>query len=96
MDDPVISQPNVWKSYVWHDDQCFFVSTIRRVYDSAACGATIGMETLVWKYDFDAKQRGELIGHMGGIVDHQRICRCLINDGEMLDDDKPEHKRFFE
>lgn len=84
----------VWKSYVWHNDKCFFVSTIERTYDTYA-GETRGCETLVWEYDHDIGERGQQIGHMGGIEDHQRICRCLIAEGVMLDEHNESHERFF-
>ena len=37
----------------------------------------------------------ELIGQAGGVADHQRICRCLVAEGEMLDEGNPAHVRFF-
>ncbi len=85
----------VWQSYVWHGEKCFFVSTINRNYDCAAVGTTRGAETLVWECDPNTRVRGQQIGHMGSVRDHQRICRCLISEGEMLDEDNERHARFF-
>jgi hypothetical protein len=84
----------IWKSYVYHGDKCFFVSTIDRTYETYA-GYTRGCETLVWEYDDIKRERGEMIGHMGSVVDHQRICRCLIAEGVMLDENNEAHQRFL-
>ena len=72
----------VWKSYVWHGDQCFFISTIERTFNTYV-GPTRGLETLVWKYDWDKNYRGEWIGQAGGLADHHKICRSLIDTGAM-------------
>lgn len=87
----------VWQSYVYHGKKCFFVSTIERTYDIAAAGSEgmRGEETLVWEYDHEIGERGKMIGHMGGVVDHQRICRCLLSEGVMLDEGNEAHKRFL-
>lgn len=90
-----IDQPRVWQSIVWHGEQCFWISTIRRKYDTYQ-GETTGLETMVWLYDYDKQERiGNYIGHMGGVVDHQQICRCLISEGVMLDENNPKHDRFI-
>lgn len=89
-----IAQPKVWQSYVYHGDKCFFVSTINRIYELAH-GPSIGGETFVWVCDPVTHERGEQIGHMGSVTDHQRICRCLIATGEMLDENNDKHERFF-
>ena len=47
-----IPEKLIWKSYVWHDGKCYFVSTIERTYDTYA-GSTRGQETLVWEYDWE-------------------------------------------
>lgn len=84
----------VWKSYVWHKDKCWFVSTIERDYDTYA-GLTRGKETIVWDYDWETNERGDLIHQGGGVHDHQIICRCLISEGECPDENNPKHERFF-
>lgn len=83
----------IWKSFVWHDGKCFFVSTLSRDFDTYV-GTVRGEETLTWEYDWDKSERGELIGQSGGICDHQAICRCLINFGEIPDDDDERYLRF--
>jgi len=70
----------VWTSYVWHGDQCFFVSTIRRNYDTYA-GTIRGLETIVWEYDWEKREMGAMLHQAGGIEDHQKICRSLISTG---------------
>ncbi len=79
-DDPCPDQ-TVWQSYVWYHDKPFFVSTIWRDFHAPA-GTIRAMETLVWEYDWIARQRGKLIHQAGGLVDHQSICRSLIADGK--------------
>ena len=88
-------RPNVpvWKSYVWHKDKCFFVSTIERTFDTYE-GSTRGLETLVWAYDWEARERGKLLHQAGGICDHKEICHCLIAEGLFPDEDDECTKRF--
>ena len=83
----------IWKSYVWHEEKCFFVSTIEREYDTYE-GTMRGQETLAWIYDWEKSERGELIRQAGHICDHQAICRCLINYGEIPDEDDERYLRF--
>ena len=95
LDCDFVPDNRIWQSYVYHEDKCWFVSTIMRGYDTYA-GVTRGMETLVWEYDDKERKRGKLVGHMGGVRDHQSICRCLIATGEVLDVENETHRRFFE
>lgn len=81
-----IPDKSIWKSYVWHKDKCYFVSTIERTYDTCA-GEIRGFETLTWEYDWDARTRGKLIYSGGGIKDHQNMCRSILAFGGMPDDD---------
>ena len=83
----------IWKSYVWHNDKCYFVSTIERDYDVGGY-ISRGQETMVWEYDWDTATRGEWIHQAGHICDHQAICRCLINYGEIPDEDDDRYQRF--
>ena len=72
----------LWKSFVWHEGRCFFVSTIERDYSTCE-GRTRGLETLVWNYDWtENKKVGYPIHHAGGIVNHIAICRSLIATGK--------------
>ncbi len=77
----------VWKSYVYHNDKCFFVSTIERDYDIPYAGGIVrGYETLVWEYDEETRKRGRIIWQGGSLQDHQHICSLFIRAGEVLDD----------
>jgi hypothetical protein len=84
---------SVWKSFVFHKDKCFFVSTIERIFD-LYCGETRGLETMVWDYDWPTARRGDLLHQAGGVVDHQQICRCLIAEGLFPNEDDERTKRF--
>ena len=91
----VMENNRVWKSYVWHGDKCFFVSTITRDFDAPA-GTVRGEETMTWEYDWDKTERGKWIGQSGGVLDHQATCRCLISYGEIPDEDDERYLRFRE
>ncbi len=43
----------LWKSYVFHEDQCWFVSTIERFFETAVGEMQGLVETVVWEYDWD-------------------------------------------
>lgn len=80
------SDTRVLKSYVWHGDKCYFVSTIER--DSSACTeppARRYNETIVWDYDWTKDARGELLGMAGdgrGMIDvHLEIIRRIFREG---------------
>lgn len=78
-------QDLVIKSYVWHSDKCFFVSTIERD-SSAAIGPTRFNETIVWAYNWDNGERAEMISthddSSGSIRTHQRICDLIYRTGK--------------
>lgn len=73
------------KSYVWHKEKCFFVSTIERD-SSAAQGPRRYNETIVWDYDWDKRDRGEMLGTFedfaGAIETHLRITQVLFATGK--------------
>lgn len=79
-----MSDPNkhVWKSYVWHEDKCFFVSTIKRTYETYD-GESRDFETLVREYDYAARELGRIVYQASGLTDHNEICRSVIATGEM-------------
>ena len=70
------------KSYVWHEEQCFFVSTIKR--DSSAAvepPAARFYETLAWLYDWETAERGELVAESGNgpaLDQHFGVVRQLL------------------
>ena len=82
----------VIQSYVWHEKECFFVSTIER--DSSAMLAPGRYnETIVWEYDYDARKRGELVfqdeDSKGRIVKHLILCENIVKIGRKAFEDKP-------
>jgi hypothetical protein len=83
----------IWKSYVWHEDKCFFVSTIQRTYETWG-GYSRGQETITWEYDYKNHKRGKLIHQAGHVCDHQAVCRCLINWGEIPNEDDERWERM--
>jgi len=72
------------KSYVWHDDKCFFVSTITR--DSSSIMGGRYAETIAWDFDWDNNKRGDIIGEASGYPDtissHQNVCKMLFDTGK--------------
>ncbi len=86
----------IWKSFVFFEDKCFFVSTIERDYDTYE-GVSRGQETLVWEYNWEKRERGDKIIWYGGhICDHQAVCRCLINWGTIPSEEDERWGRFRE
>lgn len=84
------SNDRVIKSYVWHGDKCFFVSTIERD-SSAMIYEHRYNETIVWEYDWETSKRGELLfmgeDIRGSVNRHLEMCKELycagsINDSE--------------
>lgn len=79
------------KSYVWHGEKCYFISTIER--DSSA-SAAYGMryhETLVWEFNWDTNERGEWVGQYGSgpaFEQHMQAVRDFYNNGKQSEDDK--------
>lgn len=79
-----MTDDQIIKTYVWHGEQCYFVSTIER--DSSAMeGPQRFNETLVWLYDWKNSKRGEWVhqdGCMkGSIGTHQYIVNKLFRGG---------------
>ena len=79
------------KSYVWHGEQCFFVSTIER--DSSAMVAPPPPrfnETIAWEYNYSLRERGCQVAHVGdgpAFTQHTEVCRQLFADGKYIDDE---------
>lgn len=75
------------KSYVWHGDECFFVSTIERD-SSALMDSPVSRfhETIVWEYDWKTKERGAIVAQEGGgpaFEQHYRVCKQLFKTGKV-------------
>ena len=49
-----MSDDRIIKTYVWHGDKCFFVSTINRESSAAILPALRYNETMVWEYNWGA------------------------------------------
>lgn len=75
--------PTKWQSYVFHEDKAFFVSTIRRDYETYG-GIVWGDETLVWEWDPESKKRGKLLYQ---VDDHADCCEQLIRTGKYEEPD---------
>jgi hypothetical protein len=78
------------KTFVWHGERCFFVSTIERD-SSAALGPLRYNETLVWDYDYEEKTRGTLLYQEedmhGSMSRHLCVCAALHKDGKLTRED---------
>jgi hypothetical protein len=80
------------KSYVWHGDECFFVSTIER--DSSAtmeAPASRFHETLAWEYNWETTERGAIVMQDGSgeaFAQHYRVCEHLFRCGNVAQDDE--------
>lgn len=88
-DDDQPSDERVMKSYVWHGDQCFFVSTIERT-SSAAADPSRFNETMVWTYDWDKRERGGVVHQdadsKGSIRIHMKVCQDFFTHGKGNDE----------
>ena len=75
---------NVIKSYVWHGDKCFFVSTIERD-SSSMIGLDRYNETIVWEFDRDNNEMGEIVSSRGdskgSLRAHFNVCALLHETG---------------
>lgn len=52
-----MSDSRVIKTYVWHGDDCYFVSTIDRNSSSAIAPDMRYAETMVWRFDWTNNER---------------------------------------
>jgi hypothetical protein len=75
----------VMKSYVWHEGQCYFVSTINRESSALLAPDLVYAETMVWKVNFDSGIREAIVhqaeGPRGSIAEHIAICQRLRATG---------------
>ncbi len=78
------------KSYVFHEDKCFFVSTIERDSSSFIWDRRYN-ETIVWTYDWAEGVRGDMIcqdeDYQGSIRTHNRICEELYKLGHIKEEE---------
>lgn len=85
MTEQLPSDTRLAKSYIWYGKQCFFVSTIDRESSAALAYGARYAETMIWIFDWDKNERGELI-HQGedseGCIDlHMAVCSQLHRHG---------------
>lgn len=78
----------VIKSYVWHKEKCFFISTITKVSSAEETPEMQYNETIVWEYDWDKRERDKII-HQGddaaySIATHINICKQLFETGRIV------------
>lgn len=78
-----MNDERVIKTYVWHGRDCYFVSTIDR--DSSSMMGGRFAETIAWAYDWEAKERGELLwsdlAYEGSITAHQKMVERIHRTG---------------
>lgn len=83
-----MNDDRIIKTYVWHGDKCFFVSTISRD-SSAMLGPGRYNETIVWEYNLEKAERGLMLWQaedsLGSIRKHQRIVEALFQRGTARD-----------
>lgn len=76
------------KTYVWHGDKCFFVSTIERDSVREPPGRRYN-ETIVWEHDWDTSERGRTLYQEGSPRNqpevHLEIVGQLYRTGKYLD-----------
>lgn len=82
-----MTNDRVAKSYIWHNEQCYFVSTIERD-SSAMLGPRRYNETMVWEFDWTKNERGSLIYqgecNTNSIFTHQKTVDTLYKGGKEL------------
>lgn len=79
------------KTYVWHGDKCYFVSTIMRDSSAELCPGRCA-ETLTWEYDWQTRQCGDWVDQDGsGFADpftqHMQIVEDFYRYGKRKTDD---------
>jgi hypothetical protein len=78
------------KSYVFHGDQCFFVSTIMRDSSAAISPPPRFAETLTWEYDWNTNERGNIVDQDGSgdaLTQHMRVVSDFYRYGKRKDED---------
>jgi hypothetical protein len=77
-----------FKTYVWHGDECFFVSTIERDSSAMMDPPPRFHETLVWAYDYRLGVRlGDVLYYEGNgpaFKQHTEVVRQLFETGKYV------------
>lgn len=87
----VAQNKKLMQSYVWHQEKCFFVSTIDRESSAVMAYGGTYAETMVWEYDYEKRECGDLVGQTegaaGSIQAHLRMCDRLHRTGRCEEDE---------
>ncbi len=83
-----MNDDQIIKSYVWHNKQCFFVSTIER--DSSALEGGRYNETMIWEYNWGTRERADKFffqseSRRGSITEHLQVCERLFSTGSAVE-----------
>lgn len=77
------------KTYVWHGDKCYFVSTIMR--DSSCYeGPRRISETMTWEFNWETNERGEWVDQCGGgdaLAQHMQVVEDFYRYGKRKSDE---------
>lgn len=76
----------VLKTYVWHGDQCYFVSTIIRDSSAFVSPAPRYAETIAWEFGWSTNTRGKMIamdGDGAAFAQHMRMVERLHRTGRV-------------
>lgn len=78
------------QTYVWHNNEAFFVSTINRQSSASLAYGHIYAETLVWEWDSETRKRGKIIGQdecaEDSILAHQSMVKSLFKTGLCMEE----------
>lgn len=78
------SDERVIKSYVWHKQKCYFVSTIERDSSAMSCQHRYN-ETIVWEYYWENGERLDYVHQdedcKHSIKTHLSICERIFKEG---------------
>lgn len=81
-----LTDDRIIKTYIWHLDKCFFVSTIERTSSALNDPGPRYNETMVWEWDWNSNTRGDLLGQFecrkGSIQKHQDVVGALFTQGK--------------
>ena len=74
------------QSYVSHNGQEYFISTINR--ESSAMYGGVYAETLVWEWDRETRKRGKIVGQAEGPKDsiyaHIQMIEKIYSTGKIV------------
>jgi hypothetical protein len=80
-----MNDKEVIKTYIWHGEKCFFVSTIERDSSVPIVPAPRFNETIVWAYDWKTNVRGPMLimlgDAVGSLTTHQHAVDQLYKFG---------------